>query len=168
VRRAALVALASLAFTAAAAAAPPRAGVVVPGRSLGGVSLGATEAQVRARWGRDHGVCLCPGTIWYYNYAAFQPQGVGVTFRGGRAVALYTLWSPPGWHTSSGLNVGDEAFRVKDTYGILLRTQCRNYAALSLVAPNGTRTSFYLQNGRIWGLGLTARGTPVCRDARPA
>src|SRR5438105_15762789 len=105
---------------------------------------------------------------WNYIYASILPHVVAVSFQRGRAVALFTLWSPPGWHTTTGLNVGDESFRVKDLYGILVRTRCRWYIALSLIAPNGARTNFYLQNKRIWGLGLTARGSPVCRDARPA
>ena len=164
-RRAALAALAALALSASASAAPPRPGIVVPGRSLGGLRLGATPAQVLARWGPDHGMCLCLGTTWYYNYAPFQPQGAGVTFRRGHAVALFTLWAPPGWRTSTGLQIGEDAAHVKDVYGILARTRCRNYAALSLVAANGARTSFYLRNGTIWGLGLTAPGSPVCREA---
>ena len=37
---------------APAVAAPPAAGVVVPGSSLGGLWLGATKAQVERAWGR--------------------------------------------------------------------------------------------------------------------
>jgi hypothetical protein len=44
--RLAAVAAAALVLAGVAAAAPPRYGVVVPGRSLGGVRLGATAAQV--------------------------------------------------------------------------------------------------------------------------
>ncbi|HVM69186.1 MAG TPA: hypothetical protein VM204_05040 [Gaiellaceae bacterium] len=55
--RAALVAAAALALLGAApaAAGPPPAGLLVPGRSLGGLELGATEAQVERRWGRAAG-----------------------------------------------------------------------------------------------------------------
>src|SRR5688572_29092652 len=89
----------ALAFAAAspAAAAPPSGGTLVQGASLGGLRLGATEAQVERRWGRAYGVCTrCERETWYFNYYAFQPAAIGVEFRGGRVVALYTLYSPPG------------------------------------------------------------------------
>ena len=80
-----------------ATAAPPRIGVLVPGKSLGRLALGATPAQVRAAWGPRHGTCRgCRAPTWYFNFARFEPEGAGVTFRGGRAVALFTLWAPKG------------------------------------------------------------------------
>ena len=67
--RALLVATAALLITASAAAAAPRAGIVVPGKSLGGLSLGATTAQVRSAWGSRFGVCRdCRVQTWYFNY----------------------------------------------------------------------------------------------------
>ena len=51
-------------------------------------------------------VTACAATAgpwtWTSTSAHSSPQGVGVTFRRGRAVALFTLWSPPGWHTDRG------------------------------------------------------------------
>ena len=86
-----------------AAAAPPTAGEVVPGASLGGLRLGATKAQVERAWGRAYGICTnCPKETWYFNYFAFEPEGVGVELRGGRAAALFTLHSPAGWRTKRG------------------------------------------------------------------
>ena len=89
-----------LVLAAPAAAAPPGAGVLVPGRSLGGIELGATKAEVERRWGRAYGVCRgCARETWYFNYYAFQPRGTGVEWRNGRAVALFTIYQPLGWRT---------------------------------------------------------------------
>ena len=97
----------------------PAKGVVVPGASLAGVQLGATQAQVRAAWGRRYGRCRdCAQPTWYYTYRDFQPQGAGVTFRNGRATALFTIWSPPGWHTNRGLTVGQSEAQVTALYGV--------------------------------------------------
>jgi hypothetical protein len=161
--RAFAAAVLAFAVTATAAAAPPRAGVVVPGKSLGGLNLGATPAHVRAAWGARHGVCRdCPERTWYYNLRKFEPQGVGVSFRRGRAVALFTLWSPPDWRTDRGLAIGDPAERVAALYGSLLRVTCTNYYALTLPRGN-TTTAVYVFNDQVWGFALLARGQRVCR-----
>ena len=161
--RALLIASAALLFTAGAAATPPRAGVVVPGKSLGGLSLGATRAQVRSAWGSRFGVCRdCREQTWYFNYRLFEPQGAGVSFRGGRATALFTLWSPPGWRTSLGLQVGDPAARIASLYGPLLRVSCGTYAA-STLRRGRTTTAFYIVDEQIWGFGLSRLREPVCR-----
>src|SRR5438876_5745969 len=111
----------ALFVTTSAAAAPPRAGLVVPGKSLGGLRLGATRAQVRAAWGSRFGLCRdCREPTWYFNYRKFEPQGAGVSFRRGRAAALFTLWSPQEWHTDRGLAIGDAAERIDVLYGPLL------------------------------------------------
>jgi hypothetical protein len=161
--RAFLAGSAALFLVAGAGAAPPRAGVVVPGKTLGGVRLGATPAQVRSAWGSRHGTCRgCRATTWYFNRRPFEPQGTGVTFRRGRAVALFTLWSPPGWHTDRGLRIDDPSVRIAGLYGALLRVECGTYAALTLERGR-TTTSFYVVDERLWGFGLTRGAEPVCR-----
>ena len=161
---AALTALAAVSVTASALAAPPRAGTLVPGKQLGGLELGATRAQVNAQWGRRHGACRdCRETTWYFNFRRFEPQGAGVSFRHGRAVALFTLWSPPDWRTNRGLAIGDPAARVAGIYGpALLRTTCTNYYALSLPRRH-TTTAIYIFDNQVWGFALLARGQRVCR-----
>ena len=161
--RALLIASAALFFAAGAAAAPPTAGVVVPGKSLGGLSLGATRAQVRSAWGSRFGVCRdCRERTWYFNYRLFEPQGAGVSFRRGRATALFTLWSPPGWRTSLGLQMGDPAARIAGLYGPLLRVSCGTYA-VSTLRRGRTTTAFYIVDEQIWGFGLSRLREPVCR-----
>ena len=159
-----LVATAIALFLAApAAAAPPDAGVLVPGRSLGGIELGVTEAEVERRWGRAYGVCRgCATKTWYFNYFAFQPRGAGVELRQGRVAAVFTLYQPPGWRTTRGLVLGDSVARVTSLYGALVRRECGGYAVLVLPG-RGATTGFYVLEDRLWAFGLFKPGLPLCR-----
>jgi hypothetical protein len=155
--------LAALTVAPAVEAAPPREGAVVPGRSLGGLALGTTRGEVRDAWGTRYGVCRdCRAPTWYFNYRRFEPQGAGVTFRRGRAVALFTMWSPPGWRTTRGLRIGDPEFRIGAIYGSLLRVDCGRYSAQTL-RRRGSTTAFYVLDGQVWGFGLMRPGQSVCR-----
>lgn len=150
-------------LTPSAAAAPPATGLLVPGRSLGGLAIGDTEAEVEAAWGRAYGRCRsCIRETWYFNYFAFQPRGAAVEFRRERVAAIYTLYQPHGWRTRIGLELGDPVARVTSTFGSLLRTECGGYYAL-LLPRRGTTTAFYVLDDRLWAFGLFARGLPVCR-----
>jgi hypothetical protein len=150
-------------LAAALAFALPAHGVLVPGTSLGGVRLGATHAQVRAAWGSFYGVCRgCPDETWYFTYRPFTSVGAGVSFRATRAVALFTLWAPPGWRTSRGLAIDEPEARVTAVYGALPRVDCGTYAAL-VETRAGRTTAFYVRDGRVWGFGLSRAGVPVCR-----
>jgi hypothetical protein len=151
------------ALAAALAFALPQHGVLVPGRSLGGVRLGATKTDVRAAWGSFFGVCRgCTDETWYFTYRPFTSVGAGVSFRAGRAVALFTLWAPPGWRTNRGLRIGEPEARVTAVYGALPRVECGAYAAL-IETRAATTTAFYVRDGRVWGFGLTRAGALVCR-----
>jgi hypothetical protein len=163
VRRLAAAIAAALFFAVPAAAAPPTAGVLVPGRSLGGIELGATEAEVERRWGRAYGVCRgCAAKTWYFNYFAFQPRGAGVELRRGRVAAVFTLYQPPGWRTTRGLVLGDSVAHVTSVYGALVRRECGGYAVLVLPG-RGATTGFYVLDDRLWAFGLFRPGLPLCR-----
>jgi hypothetical protein len=150
-------------FAAPAAAAPPGAGVLVPGRSLGGIELGATKAEVERRWGRAYGVCRgCAAETWYFNYFAFQPRGAGVELRKGRVAAVFTLYQPLGWRTERGLELGDSVARVTSLYGALARRECGGYAVLVL-PRRGATTAFYILEDQLWAFGLFRPGLPLCR-----
>lgn len=162
-RRALPIVLLALAFSATAGAELPQTGVLMPGQSLGGLRLGATKTQVRAAWGTRFGLCRnCRLTTWYFTYRSFDPHGAGVTFRRGKAVAVFTLWSPAGWRTSKGLRLGEFAARITRLYGSLPRTDCEGYYAL-LMPQSRAVTAFYVDDGKVWGFGLLRRGIPVCR-----
>ncbi|MFN2469228.1 MAG: hypothetical protein ABR521_13995 [Gaiellaceae bacterium] len=153
---------AALAAATVAAAKPPPAGVLVPGRSLGGLHLGMTPAQVRAAWGSDFGTCRrCRNPTWYYNYAPFTPKGAGVEFRRNRVAAIFTLWSPSSWHTPKRLRIGDAVARVTELYGALPRLECGGYYALT--QPGPVTTAFYIRAEKVWGFGLSRASVPACR-----
>ena len=155
--------LAALVAAAAATAAPPRAGVLDPGRSLGGLQLGATQAQVKAAWGAGYGRCKkCSSPTWYFNYRPYKPEGAAVSFRDGRAEAIYTLWAPGGWRTPSGLEIGDPASKISKLYGPLSRTLCGKYSALVLPMRGGVNV-FYVSNQKLWGFGLLNFLVNPCR-----
>ena len=154
---------AALAFALPAAAAPPGAGVLVPGRSLGGLELGATKAEVEKNWGRAYGVCRsCPRETWYFNYYAFQPRGAAVEWRNGRAVGLFTIYQPLGWRTPKGLALNDPASRITGLYGPLRTIGCDGYSVLTLAGRNVT-TAFFVLSDRLWAFGLSRPSVALCR-----
>ena len=157
------VAVLLLCPAAVAAAALPRAGTLVPGRSLGGVRLGQTGAQVRAELGSSYGVCRgCTRTTWYFTYQAFDRHGLAVELTKGRVSAVYTLWQPPGWHAPKGLELGAVEAQITVLAGILVPTPCSGYKAL--VRDSGTvSTAYYVVDGRLWGFGLLRAGESPCR-----
>ena len=141
----------------------PHDGVVGPGVSLGGVRLGATPVAVRNAWGDGFGRCRgCRFPTWYFTYRAYAPEGAGAEFRRGRAIALFTLWSPAGWHTRDGLRIGDPSRRVGELYGLVSRRDCRGYYAFVL-QRGGSVTAFYIVDEKVWGFGLSRPSVPVCR-----
>jgi hypothetical protein len=147
----------------AAAAQRPDGGVLVPSRSFDGLRLGAGTDAIETRWGTRHGRCRdCRRTTWYFNTRPFHRQGVGVELRGGRAVAFFTLWQPPGWRTNRNLRLGDPVARITQVYGALPRLACGTYHAFTLETAR-TLTAFYVVDGKLWGFGLMRPDVPACR-----
>jgi hypothetical protein len=152
----------AFALASAAAAAPPRAGLFVPGVSLGGLHLGMTEAQVRRAWGSGYGVCRgCADLTWYYNYRPYRPQGAGVMFRRGHAVAVFTHWAPRGWHTPGRVTIGAPAAVVSQRYDALPPTNCTRYTVVNVVRLN-VINAFYIVDDKVWGFGLTTGRVAPC------
>jgi hypothetical protein len=147
---------------AALTASLPHAGVLVPGRSLGGVHLGETSLAVRAALG-PHGVCDgCSPTTWYFTYRAFTQPGLAVELTAGRVSGVYTVWSPGGWHTKAGLRLGAIEGQVMNLARPVSPVQCPSYTALVHDA-RGARTVYYVVDGKLWGFGLMLPGTSPCR-----
>jgi hypothetical protein len=157
-------ALAVLVLAAPASAARlPHAGVLVPGRSLAGLRLGETKAAVRGELGSFYGVCRgCARPTWYFTYRRFDQQGLAVELSAGRVSALYTLWRPNGWHDTYGLRLGAPEAAVRLRGGPMHAIACRGYTALA-ADTRGTRTAYYVVDGRLWGFGLFRHGASPCR-----
>lgn len=60
----------------------PSRGVVVPGQTIGGISIGMTEAQVIQHWGHNYFLCTSCGSqlTWLYTYPGAEPLGAGIKF----------------------------------------------------------------------------------------
>jgi hypothetical protein len=141
----------------------PQPGILVPGKSLGGIRLGASRSQVEQAWGRFHGSCRgCARPTWYFTYARFDRHGAAVEFRNGRVDAVWTLWQPSGWRTSKGLVLGSAASQITTSYGALPRRRCRTYDAYTQTRGR-TLTAFYVVSDVLWGFGLMRPQAPVCR-----
>jgi hypothetical protein len=160
---ASLIALvAALVLALPAGGAPPSHARFELEKSLGGVRIGMTGAQVRAAWGHRHGVCRgCSHTTWYFNYAPFTPQGAGVVLDQGRVVHVFTVWRPSGWKTAEGLTLGDPASDVSRLYGSLDRRPCTGYYAL-LKPGKRVDNVFYVFRDKVWGFGLTLPDASPC------
>lgn len=156
-------AVAALVLAAPAAAGLPKAGTLVPGRSLGGIRLGESPRAVQGALGRFYGTCRdCPRSTWYFTYRPFGKQGLAVEFERGRVSAVYTLWRPAGWHAPGRLRFGATPLAVH-VLGHASRTvACSGYEALVRDTARA-RTAYYLLGGHLWGFGLFRRGAALCR-----
>jgi hypothetical protein len=167
----ALLASAVLALVSHSTAAPARAanfptkGVVVPGRTIGGIGLGMTESQVKGLWGSNYVPCVkCSPhqTVWLYEYRGAEPLGAAVKFdQNARVVAVFTLGSPVGWGVK-GVMMGDPVSNVYNLFGNTGNANCIGYSALT-VNIGGAVTSFYSASGVIYGYALTASNLSPCQ-----
>ena len=156
-------AVAALMLAAPAAADLPKAGVLVPGRSLGGIRLGESPRAVRTALGTLYGACRdCTRRTWYFTYRPFDKHGLAVEFTHGRVSGLYTLWRPAGWHGPHRLGFGSSPLAVHRRTGASRTSTCHGYEALVRDSAHA-RTAYYLNRGRLWGFGLFPRGASPCR-----
>jgi hypothetical protein len=155
--------LAALFLAATAAGGLPRAGVLVPGRSLGGIRLAESAAAVRAALGGSYGACRgCPRRTWYFTYRRFDKRGLAIELTGGKVSGVYTLWRPAGWHGPHKLGFGTSVLAVHRLTGASRTIACSGYDALVTDSAHA-RTAYYVFDGRLWGFGLFRPGTSPCR-----
>ena len=161
---AATLAALSLAVASPTASNLPKQGILAPGKSLAGVSLGATKAEVRKRWGGNFRICtVCALPTWLYTYRGSAPVGAAVSFRNGRAAAVFTLGAPLGWRTTEGLVVGGLIDDVDALYGQgLAWRRCIGYGAVSM-RKGAVVTSIYTAGDVVYGFALTRPSEPVCQ-----
>jgi hypothetical protein len=151
---------AALAHRAVHHAAVPTRGVLVVGKSLAGVALGATAADVRAQWGHRYTVCQgCTPRTWFFFDSPTSDAGVAVSFRHGRVTSVFTLGSPDGWHTTDGLRVGQIFDTFNDPAG--KTTACSGYGAISTRSGNAV-TSILTQGQAVYGFALSRPSEPIC------
>ena len=156
-------AVAALVLAAPAAAGLPKAGALIPGKSLGGVRLGESPRAVRAALGPVYGTCRgCGRPTWYFTYRPFGTNGLAVEFEQGLVSGVYTLWRPQGWHAPRGLRFGATPLAVHQLVGTLRTVVCGGYIALVRDTAHA-RTAYFLYAGRLWGFGLFRRGADPCR-----
>ena len=147
--------------SAHATGAFPAKGIVVPGKSIGGITLGESTTAVQAHWGKRYTVCsYCDKLTWFYEYQTGEPLGAGVTFVNKRVVAVFTLGSPAGWG-EKGLMMGDPISNVYNVFSATGDKQCIGYTALTVREGNATM-SFYSASGVVYGYALTAASEPTC------
>jgi hypothetical protein len=143
----------------------PARGVLVAGASLAGVRLGDSPAAVELAWGTNHTSCGgCRLRTWFFFYPD-RTVGAAVSFDAdGRAIALFTLGQPLGWHTQSGLWLGAEIHQLTAKYDApsMGYRDCIGYVALSIRSGDSV-TSIYTQADTVYGFALTSRGQPVCQ-----
>jgi hypothetical protein len=190
----AVSALVACAFQAAAGAQSanfPVKGLVVPGQSIGGITLGMTETQVEQHWGHNFYVCTKCGSnlVWLFEYPGSEPLGAAIKFGvpassgvtaastakagsktttpppklnpAAKVVAVFTLGSPTGWGTK-GAMMFDPVSNVYNLFGNTGDAQCIGYDALT-VRIGGSTMSFYTASGVIYGYALTAPSQPPCQ-----
>ena len=135
--------------TAFALAASSAHAVIVVQRSIGGVKLNMTKAQVRAKLGRPMRVRVLTNEFGTVTEKAFRR--VTVTFQSGDRVTNVSTTSPLE-QTTSGVGVGSTKSQVKA--GVPIAT-CKNEAGfkhcfVGAFLPGRTVTDFRLgSNGRV-------------------
>jgi hypothetical protein len=137
----------------------PVNGVLVPGKSLGGIRLGDSGGKVLTLWGRNFTMLPGQPMTWLYMSPTGDPYGAGVSFRNGKVTAIFTLGGITGWRRSDGLRVGQIFTKFNDPNGST--TACVGYGATS--TRNGDSVTSILTNGQsIYGFALTRPSEPVC------
>ncbi len=141
----------------------PQRGVLVSGKSLAGVQLGDSMAKVKSLWGGRFTRCgTCKPAMWFYWYPPpADPQGAGVQFAKGRVVAVFTLGSPAGWRTETGIRVGQILNNPTESGSHWL--SCAGYSAKSTETTPNAVTSILTQGAAVYGFALTRPSVSPCR-----
>jgi hypothetical protein len=141
-----------LAAAVAALVVPAVAGsAIVPQKSIGGVRLGMSEAQVMAALGKPTRVKH--GSNDFGPYAILYYRGYQVNFQGVTQVTQ-VLTTSPKERTASGLGAGSTAAQVKAK---LSGEHCEGTASaghcwLGAFLPGKTVTDFSFRNGKVWNV----------------
>jgi len=149
----ALCGVAALAATSVAGAAPAKCKLLVPGRSLACVSVGMSQAQVRAAAGKPVEVAKatgCCGQILTFTY-----HGFGVSF-----LASHGTFRRIGWvvttsrlyRTATGVGVGStRAQLLAGVKGVRCGAfgLAKGFCVAGKALDDPRQTLFMLRNGRV-------------------
>ena len=140
----------------------PKQGVLVSNQSLAGIQLGDTREAVRELWGGRFSRCgSCAPETWFYFYPPpADPVGAGVEFVRGKVVAVFTLGSPAGWRTSTGIKVGQILGypRASDPQWL----SCQGYSAKPAARSETAVASILTQGSAVYGFALTRPSVSPC------
>ncbi len=157
-----LAAVAALAVPCAAAAKTPKFSFkkpsIVPGQSIGGVSVGMTKHQAAATWGTPDRCLPFENTTWcqYLTTAPLQGGGstttpfAGFFLKGGKVVAvgidlpntnLAATWKK--LKTAKGIGLGASAAKVRAKYGIPTPPPGEATASRNSLKQHNRCTQFY-------------------------
>jgi hypothetical protein len=140
--RVAVALVVALACAAAASAA------IVPQRSIAGVRLGMTKAQVRATLGAPRRAVH--GSNDFGSFTEFRYRGLRVTFQGDRRVTnLFTTRGTE--RTARGIGVGSTESQVKARVaGVRCRTESGfRHCFVGRFLPGRRITDFRIRSGRV-------------------
>jgi hypothetical protein len=140
----------------------PVNGILVRGKSLGGVQLGESASAVRALWGSDYTILPGQPTTWLYMSPTGAPFGAGVSFRHRAVTAVFTLGGIAGWRTNDGLHTRQLLASFNDPGPSTTQTACIGYGAVSTRSGSAV-TSIFMQGQAIYGFALTRPYEPICR-----
>ena len=156
---------AALALAAPAAAGLPRAGTLVPGRSLGGIRLDETQHAVRAALGAVYGVCrrLRAADVVLHVQAVRRARARGrVRPAAASSGGLHALAAGGLARAERPPPRRDAARRCTSAPARSARSRAPATTRSSRDSPR-PRTAYYLVDGRLWGFGLFRRSASPCR-----
>ena len=139
----------------------PVNGILVRGKSLGGVQLGESASAVRALWG-SYTILPSQPTTWLYMSPTGAPFGAGVSFRHRAVTAVFTLGGIAGWRTNDGLHTRQVIASFNNPGPSTTQTACIGYGAVSTRSGSAV-TSIFMQGQAIYGFALTRPSEPICR-----
>ena len=163
-----LVAVVALVATSSATAALPRAGLIVPGRSIAGLRLGVTARAARKAWGIP-AQCGTAAGVHYCRYATARPLSGFVSFvlTRGRvsSISLEAAYNPTtkrfvetgplaSFRTAKGIRIGSTAAAVRHAYP----SAGSAASGQELTLTNAKRVTYFLLSsaGNVYGITLNS------------
>jgi hypothetical protein len=88
--------------------------------------------------------------------------GAGVEFSHGRVVAVFTLGSPNGWRTATGIHIGQIMDNPLPDGNARSWLNCTGYSAEPTQVSTAAVTSILRQGAAVYGFALTRPSVSPC------